>query len=656
MSFIKTYQQRIFYIVLAVILLILLMFAHRAAVNIDEILHYNYAHQVIDCFSSGGKDTTCMHTPVTNLKYYGQSVDNLSALINRTFNIQDEYLTRHYIGAVITWLLLLFTGLLAKEITGNYMAGILAVLLFVISPRPMGQAFGNLKDIPFALGYTAGILGLIRIFKKMPYPAWKDILTLAIAVAFTNSVRIGGLIFYPYLGLFFLIWLYQNRKSESDNIHSFLWWKNIAIKGLVILLIGYFAGILFWPYGLDNPLVHPIESLRVMEHYKVSIRQIFMGEMVWSTHLPWYYLPLWMLISIPEIVWIGIGGFIVWLFYNEKRPSFAFGILMFSFLFPLFYVLLVDANLYSGWRQMYFIYSPMIIMSAIGLNNIYKWISNNTARFIMAATAVILGLFPVIHTIKTFPADYIYFNQFAGGTKKVWSNYEYDYYWHGMKEAAGWLQENEDLPEETVIASNLDMPFYFPDNKNVKLRYVHFYDRNAVEWDYAILGNNYVHPSQLKLETWKPENAIKTFYHKDNPYIVILKHQNRDAVKGISLYKQKKPDEAIPLLQSAIESDSTDVRAMASLAACFLSCKEWEKLETLLEKGFRIYPDYEPLLHLEAQMEFDKENYKKSKNLCLKLLKLNPKYRKVVALLANCYDELGEHDLADKYREKLRTK
>jgi hypothetical protein len=653
MNLINKYQRNIFFGLLAVMLIVLLFFASGAAVNIDEILHYNYAKQVIDWFATGGQDASCLNTPITNLKYYGQSIDNLSALINRAFSVYEyEYLTRHYIGAVITWLLLIATGLLAREITGSYIIGILAVLLFVISPRPMGQAFGNLKDIPFALGYTVGLLALVRIFKNMPYPRWKDILFLAVAIAFTNSVRIGGLIFYPYLGLFFVVWLYLNR-FKTENQKSMVWWGSIVVKGLVVLMIGYFVGILFWPYGLDNPIIHPIESLRVMEHYKVSIRQIFMGEMTWSTNLPWYYLPLWMIISIPEIVWIGIVGYIVFLAIGKNRQSFSLGILQFSFLFPIIYVLIVDANLYSGWRQMYFIYPSMVILSAIGLNSVYRWINNNWGRITVGIVAVLLALMPVVHTVKTFPADYVYFNQFAGGTKKAWSEYEYDYYWHGMREAADWLMHNEKLREGIVIASNLKMGFYFPDNNGPRVEYVHFYDRNAIEWDYAILGNNYVHPYQLKQDTWKPENSIKTFYHKDNPYIVILKNQNRDAVEGISLYKQKKTDEAIPLLKSAIESDSTDVRVIATLGACYLKEKDWEKLELLLSDGFKIYPEYESLLHLEAQMEFDKKNYKKSKNICIKLLKLNPKYIKIVDLLSNCFDELGEHDLANEYRRRI---
>jgi hypothetical protein len=82
-------------------------------------------------------------------------------------------------------------------------------------------------------------------------------------------------------------------------------------QGLTILLIGYFAGLLFWPFALQNVFQHPLESLGVMEHYKVSIRQIFEGEWLWSTQLPWYYLPKWLLISTPEFLFFGFGIFLL---------------------------------------------------------------------------------------------------------------------------------------------------------------------------------------------------------------------------------------------------------------------------------------------------------------------------------------------------------
>ncbi|MBK6283140.1 MAG: hypothetical protein IPF54_11215 [Draconibacterium sp.] len=90
--------------------IILTFLAPRAAVNVDEQLHYPHAKQVVNWYFTAGEDASCLETPVTNLKYYGQSVDNFTALINRVFNIENEFVTRHFTGALFFWLLLLFAG------------------------------------------------------------------------------------------------------------------------------------------------------------------------------------------------------------------------------------------------------------------------------------------------------------------------------------------------------------------------------------------------------------------------------------------------------------------------------------------------------------------------------------------------------------------
>ena len=90
-------------LVFAAILLAFL--APKAAVNVDEQLHYPHAKRVINWYFTGGEDASCLDTPVTNLKYYGQSVDNLTALINRVFDVENEFITRHFTGAFFFWLL-----------------------------------------------------------------------------------------------------------------------------------------------------------------------------------------------------------------------------------------------------------------------------------------------------------------------------------------------------------------------------------------------------------------------------------------------------------------------------------------------------------------------------------------------------------------------
>ena len=65
---------------------VLAFLAPRAAVNVDEQLHYPHAKKVVNWYFTGGEDSSCLETPKTNLKYYGQSVDNITALVNRIFH------------------------------------------------------------------------------------------------------------------------------------------------------------------------------------------------------------------------------------------------------------------------------------------------------------------------------------------------------------------------------------------------------------------------------------------------------------------------------------------------------------------------------------------------------------------------------------------
>ena len=332
--------------------IILIFLAPKAAVNVDEQLHYPHAKKVVNWYFTGGQDASCLNTPVSNLKYYGQSVDNFTALINRVFNVKNEFLIRHFTGAIFFWLMLLFAGLIAFQTVNSYWVSAITVISLLVMPRIFGQAFGNLKDIPFATGYLAGIYMIIRFLKELPEPRWKTVIGLGIAIAFTCSVRIGGLILFAYLGMALLFYFILKPFLLKHIVSTKLCLVKVLGQGMVILVIGYFGGLLFWPFALQDVFRNPLQSLSVMEHYSVSIRQIFEGSFLWSTHLPWYYLPKWLLISTPEFILLGMIFFILIFFQNFKKLNskqlFFELFLLFALFFPVFYVVLIKANLYSG--------------------------------------------------------------------------------------------------------------------------------------------------------------------------------------------------------------------------------------------------------------------------------------------------------------------
>ncbi len=648
--------KRLFYLVASLLGLVMFFMASGAAINIDEPVHYQHAQKVLSWYETLGKDTSCLETPHSNLKFYGQSPDNISALINRVFAIKAVYQSRHYLGWLFSFLLLLVTGLIAWEVSGSPLTGILALILLFISPSIMGQAYGNLKDIPFALGYAWSLLLTLRILKQMPFPRWRNVLWLGFALAFTHSVRIGGMVFFFYLALFLGAWLLFADKNSWEIYKNPRWWKQILGKALVITGIGYFGGLIFWPFGLMHPLKNPWEALTIMEHYTISIQQIFEGTREWSTNLPWYYLPKWLLISIPEIVIAGVLLFVVSVVdrikNHQSQSLLDCGIVAFVFLFPLIYVLAIQANLYSGWRQMFFIYPPLVVIASLGLMHVWKCF-RKPARIAMATLCLVFISLPVIHMARTYPSEYIYFNTFVGGNKKAWSHYEYDYYWHEMKKAASWLdKEHENNPSECTVASNFILSAYFPDRENIHFTYVHFYNKMAVEWDYALLGVNYIHPWQLKNDTWKPENVVKTFYHKGNPTVVILKGQDADAREGYQAFKEQDFEKATSKLSLALAKEPSDLQIATCLAESYLAMNQFEEVQNVLQKAKTKHPWYEPFLLLDAKLEMKKKNYSEGLVLLEKLLKINTRYSIAIPYLIECYEKTGHTEKAQKLKKQ----
>lgn len=628
--------------------IILTFLAPRAAVNVDEQLHYPHAKQVVNWYFTGGEDISCLETPVTNLKYYGQSVDNFTALINRIFNVENEFLTRHLTGAFFFLLLLLFAGLIAFQLSGSFWVSALTVLSILAMPRLFGQAFGNLKDIPFATGYMAGIYMIVRFLKELPTLKWKTAILLGLAIAFTSSVRIGGLILFGHLAIAIIAAFILKPFLPKYIFSTKSCLVRLLGQGLAILLIGYFAGLLLWPFALQNVFQNPLESLQVMEHYKVSIRQIFEGEWLWSTQLPWYYLPKWLAISSPEYIIFGLAVFLA-LFSikinKQDSEQLLTGLfLLFTLFFPIVYVIVIKANLYSGVRQMLFVLPLFAVFASVGIWFLLNSFSSKMMKFSIVIVYVGLMLLPIKHQVSTFPADYIYFNSISGGNKKAWSNYEYDYYFHGIKKSSEYVI---DLVGNTeiVLATNCNLSNYFENIPNIKYQYTRYLERSGFDWGYGLFGVDHIHPDLLKNGKWKSTEIIKTFYHSGNPIVVLLKRKDKNGFQGIIKSENSEYIEAQILLESAIKSDENNVWLYLQMAKNSLKRSDFETFNRYLQKGRAVYPQYEPFYLLEAQYLFNEKKYLEAKFVLDELVEINPRYGVASQLIKKVNEKLNSDKL-----------
>ncbi len=333
---------------------------------------------VVNYFATGGEDTTCM--TFQNLKYYGSSPDVIAEFVNRSFEVDNIHQTRHLFNAWMGWLAILFSGLIAWVI-GGWRAGVFTMLLLFFSPRFLGHSLNNPKDIPFAAACIGAIYYMIRFFQQFPKVKITTLVLMILCIAFSISVRVGGLILYGYLGLFAIIFLILKMKERKNSLENssllavFDWkeWGRMLVYGLMIVLASFFMGILLWPYALQAPIAHTWASYTEMSAFSISLRQVFGGDFLWSDVLPWYYTPKFILMTIPLSVMVGFLLFL-FTFWKDRRNGFLYFVLLFAFIFPIFWIIYTNANVYGGWRHALFTYPPLVILAGLGFDLTVRWI------------------------------------------------------------------------------------------------------------------------------------------------------------------------------------------------------------------------------------------------------------------------------------------
>src|ERR1044071_9604736 len=130
-------------------LVVVLTFADYG-VTWDEDVHNWYGYFVLDYYLSLFADRRALHW--MDLINYGAAFDMAAAALNK-FSPLGVYETRHLLNGFVG-----VAGLAGcwkfGRVLGGPRAGVIALLLLLLTPNYYGQMFNNPKDIPFA---TAGV-------------------------------------------------------------------------------------------------------------------------------------------------------------------------------------------------------------------------------------------------------------------------------------------------------------------------------------------------------------------------------------------------------------------------------------------------------------------------------------------------------------------
>jgi tetratricopeptide (TPR) repeat protein len=582
---------RIFWGLAAVIFIVMLIITPDYGISGDDATQWRYGTSVWNYIKTFGEDKTAVTGKYleNTQTLYGGIIDGVAAMLIDIFKPENEFIVRHYWIMLFGFAGIVYTGLLARKLANSWLAGIIAMLFIVFTPRFFGEAFNNPKDIPFAATYIMALYYIIAWLQNLSAPKWKYTILLGVAIMLCLGIRIGGLLLIAYMGLGYLIALWQT-KLYKDKV-----FKKTVIHGLVVLLIGYFGACIWWPYAWEDPFSHPYEAYKVMSDYPISLKMLFEGQETNSTSLPAYYAPKFILITLPLFGLIGLAGGLGLLALRHYRQKHQWlWLVIFAWAFPLAYIVYKHSVVYDGMRHTLFVLPPVIVTAALFFNYLLEKYRGKKAISIgIAVGLVILIALPAWYSIANHPNQYVYFNETIGGVKGAYGIYETDYYMNSVKQGYDWLNKNEfskiNTKDTVVLATNCIEPInQYIRNVKVPLKvvYVRYYQKNEHDWDYGIFYGRFLDREELQNGYFPSEAAIHNVTADGAPLTTVIKNDpERLGYKGAQAMKAGDTANAVRYLSAAAKKYPYDTELWINLALVHMNMNNLPAAKDAIEKA-----------------------------------------------------------------------
>ena len=453
-------------------------------------------------------------------KQYGVLFDLPMAFIEKKFHIEDSknyFLLRHFFNFIIFYISSIFFYLLLKKRFSGKLS-VVGLFFWILSPRIFADSFYNMKDLIFLSFF---VISLFFAIKFLNTPSYKNAFLSSLACALAIDVRILGIIVPFIILVFFILKSIDNKIFLKETI-----WKVIIFFCLLIVFT-----IFFWPYLWNDPLTNFLNTLKAMSLYPWGGSVFYFGDYISALNLPWHYPIVWIFISTPIIYLLlfilGSVLILARLFNrflnlspekkfndlwrgNKERMDIIFFLI---FYFTLFLVIEMNSTLYTGWRQLYFIYPCLIIISIRGLEFISRMFSSKYLLILLAPFLLYLSMW----MIKNHPFQFVYFNKFAG--KNVGNYFELDYWGASNRNSLTYIVNSDKRDELKVYVSSVS-PYHF------SLLLVDKDDRKRIKFvddinDADLLLTNH-------------------YYQEGNPIVI-----NQNLKKEFKLLKEFKVDEMV---------------------------------------------------------------------------------------------------------------
>ena len=420
-------------------------------VSADEIWQRVTAEHNINVVLSIESDAVESGAIQPHDQFYGMAFEAPLLLIERALGLQggrENFLARHLMIRLFFLAGGLFAYLLARRLFNGGVLPSAAMLLFLLSPRLNAHSFVNSKDIPFLVMFMAALFLARGAFRRDTL--WSYAL-LGAVVGILMNLRIMGVVLFAAVP--------AARATDLIFVSGRLEWKRAALSIGVFALAGLGAVYATMPHLWVDPIRRSFEWWATLSSHPYVQWQVLGGEPVLTSNLPARYLPVWFSVTnVPAVLLLGGVGAVAAcgaaaLHFRRALRNTRLRFIIFilaCFAIPVLAVVLLNPNVYNGWRQLYFLWAPFSLLAAFGLRAMASAFRQKRLRTAVYGGACAAACAAAVSIVLIHPHQQIYFNFLVDRTtpERLRAQYDLDHWGAPDLQALRFLLRER--PDETI--------------------------------------------------------------------------------------------------------------------------------------------------------------------------------------------------------------
>jgi len=432
--------------------LLFVFFTYRHyGVAIDEPMEYGFGEMLYN--RNFGHDPQLMH----DFSYEGQdsreiwSHNHFHAMLLYLFNDSAQIDGYHLYSLLFSILGFYLFYEFMLQVTSKPIFGLLGSTLLFFTPRFLGDLASNVKDPPFSIYYLVGLLAIFLAPKIKPLLL--RLLVVGLALGLAAAFRTVGYGLVPIYLLYRFSEIYLSHKPIKG-----LFFLQPILELIIIIPLILFVHGLEMPFIASNPFAHLRRLFTIATDFPWEGTILYYGQPVSATHLPWHYLPGWLIVITPVFTLL-FSLLSVKFFFRHPL----YRLLHFSVLVNLALYFILKPVIYDGIRHFLFLQVILALLAALTWVKCYQLKSLRRFRPLLILVLVLHLFLTSFQYFSLHPYEYVYFNEVAGFLPGAANRFETDYWGTSYAEASRWLIQFLG-PESTAtvgLCGNNEASVYF---------------------------------------------------------------------------------------------------------------------------------------------------------------------------------------------------